>query len=53
MRDKQHIIDKKHGIIDIIIIIKGDISNIVLLSSFVQLHNELLSSIISVIFIYK
>ena len=52
--DKQHIIDKKHGIIDIIKI-KGDISKIKSLSSFsVQLHNDiLLSSKISVIFIYK
>ena len=36
MKNIQHIIDIKHGIIDIIIIIKGDISNIEF-SSLVQL----------------
>ena len=48
--DKQHIIDKKHGIIDIIRTIKGDISFIVL-SSLVQIQISL-SSEISVIFSY-
>ena len=49
--EKQHIIDKAHGMIDIIIINKGGIS--INEFSSVQLHNVILSSIISVIFIYK
>ena len=49
--DKQHIIDKAHGMIDIIKN-KGDISKIISLSSFVQLHNVILSSTLSVISIY-
>ena len=49
--DKQQIIDKAHGMIDIIKK-KGDFSKIISLSSFVQLHNVILSSVISVIFIY-
>ena len=48
--NKQHIIDKAHGIIAIIKN-KGDISNNILSSS-VQLHNDILSSVISVIFVY-
>ena len=49
--DKQHIIDKAQGMIDIIKN-KGDISKIISLSSFVQLHNDILSSVIFIIFIY-
>ena len=49
--DKQHIIDEAHGMIDITKN-KGDISKIITLSSFVQLHNDILSSTISVISIY-
>ena len=48
--DKQHINDKAHGIIDIIIIIKGDIS--INEFSSVQLLIDVLSSVIFVIFIY-
>ena len=48
--DKQHIIDKAHGMIDIIIIIKGDIS--INEFSSVQLHIVILSSVIFIIFIY-
>ena len=50
MKDRQHIIDKKHGIIDIIIIIKGDIS--INEFSSVQLLDNILSSVIFIIFIY-
>ena len=52
--DKQHIIDKKHGIVAIIKN-KGHISTVIKSSllSVVQLHNVLLSSIISLTFIYK
>ena len=50
IKDTQHIIDKKHGIIDIIIIIKGDIS-IIILSFSVQFEISL-SSVIFIIFIY-
>ncbi len=50
--DITHIIDKAHGMIDIIKN-KGDISNIILLPSSVQLHIDILSSVISVIFLYK
>ena len=49
--DKQHIIETAHSIIAIIKN-KGDISKIISLSSFVQLHNDILSSVISVIIIY-
>ena len=49
--EKQHIIDKAHGMIDNIKN-RGDISKIISLTSFVQLHNDVLSSTISVIFIY-
>ena len=49
--DKQHIIDKAHGMIDNIKN-KGDISKIISLSSFLQLHNVILSSAISVISVY-
>ena len=49
--EKQHIIDKAHGMIDFIKN-RADISKIISLSSFVQLHNDVLSSVISVIFIY-
>ena len=51
--DKQHIIDRAHGMIDIITINKGDNSINEFSFSSVQLHNDILSSIISVIFIYK
>ena len=47
---KQHIFDKAHGIIDIIIIIKGDIS--INEFSSVQLLIVILSSVIFIIFIY-
>ena len=49
--DKQHITDNPHGMIDNIKN-RGDISKIISLSSFVQLHNDVLSSTISVIFNY-
>ena len=48
--DKQHIIERAHGIIDIIIIIKGDIS--INKFSSVQLFDNILSSVIFIIFIY-
>ena len=50
INDTQHIIDKKHGIIDIIIIIKGDIPIKVL--STVQLLEDISSSVTFIIFIY-
>ena len=49
--DKQHIIDKAQGMIDIIIINKGDISIKVLLLLSEQLFGDILSSMISVMFI--
>ena len=49
--DKQHIIDNPHGMIDNIKN-RGDIPKVIILSSFVQLLNDVLSSTISVIFIY-
>ena len=49
--DLQHNIETAHGIIAIIKN-KGDISIIISLSSFVQIHNDILSSVIFIIFIY-